>query len=346
MSNEYRTNNCGELNIGNVGKNVKLAGWIQRIRNLGGMTFIDLRDQYGITQIVVSDDEAIQKQLDGVYTETVIQVNGKVVERSNKNTKIPTGEIEVIADKIEILGKCKSTLPFEINSEKADIDLVKDRLTAFQTFIKHGISFKCHGVKLHSPYPNNKRIDALEDGMPWNKSNHGDERYVLYRIRPEKIIEVRVPVEYLDQDIRNMNYLYNSLNIDIIKNRINYYLKKTKLSGNQDIVDTFNVLIQKYENVLNLYLYSTPEKRRTMDLPSMLDPILKEISETIGRCMVMYYGKLIHFDDYICVRDVVLYEIENNRRFETEIMYGHDFMHIMLHSPQAKMDKPKEKVIH
>ena len=107
MENIYRTHTCGELNISNVNQEVRLSGWVQRIRNLGAMKFIDLRDQYGITQIVVSDDENIQKQLEGVYTEAVIQVNGKVVERSNKNNKIPTGEIEVIAEKIEILGKCK-----------------------------------------------------------------------------------------------------------------------------------------------------------------------------------------------------------------------------------------------
>ena len=135
MENIYRTHTCGELNISNVNQEVRLSGWVQRIRNLGAMKFIDLRDQYGITQIVVSDDENIQKQLEGVYTEAVIQVNGKVVERSNKNNKIPTGEIEVIAEKIEILGKCKSTLPFEINSEKADIDLVKEDLRLEYRFL-------------------------------------------------------------------------------------------------------------------------------------------------------------------------------------------------------------------
>jgi len=135
MENIYRTHTCGELNIANVNQDVRLSGWVQRIRNLGAMKFIDLRDQYGITQIVVSDDEKLQEQLEGVYTEAVIQVNGKVVERSNKNTKIPTGEIEVIAEKIEILGKCKSTLPFEINSEKADIDLVKEDLRLEYRFL-------------------------------------------------------------------------------------------------------------------------------------------------------------------------------------------------------------------
>ena len=116
----YRDHNCGELNIKNVNEVVELAGWVQRIRNLGSMMFVDLRDQYGITQIVINDDK-LKEQMNNIYEESVISVKGKVSERSNKNSKIPTGDIEVVADKIELLGKCKSTLPFEINSEKVDI---------------------------------------------------------------------------------------------------------------------------------------------------------------------------------------------------------------------------------
>lgn len=134
MANEYRTNNCGELNISNVGNTVKLAGWVQRIRNLGGMTFIDLRDQYGITQIVVSDEE-IKKQIENLYTECVISVDGIVVERLNKNSKIATGEIEIDAKKITILGTCEPTLPFEINSEKVDISQVREDLRLEYRFL-------------------------------------------------------------------------------------------------------------------------------------------------------------------------------------------------------------------
>ena len=134
MANEYRTNNCGELNISNVGSEVKLAGWIQRIRNLGGMTFVDLRDQYGITQIVVADEE-LKKQLESLYTECVISVEGTVVERSNKNKKIPTGDIEIDAKKIIVLGTCEPTLPFEINSEKIDISQVREDLRLEYRFL-------------------------------------------------------------------------------------------------------------------------------------------------------------------------------------------------------------------
>ena len=113
----YRTKTCGELNINNVGENVELAGWIQKIRDLGGMIFIDLRDEFGITQIVVND-ESLQGVVKEYTTESCIHVEGEVVERSNKNKHISTGEIEVLAKKLEILGKCKNVLPFEINTDQ------------------------------------------------------------------------------------------------------------------------------------------------------------------------------------------------------------------------------------
>ena len=113
----YRTHNLGELNKNNIGQEVELAGWIQKLRNLGGMIFIDLRDEFGITQIVINDEE-LQKQAKELNTESCIHIFGKVVERASKNLKIPTGEIEVVANKIEVLGACKSVLPFEVNTDQ------------------------------------------------------------------------------------------------------------------------------------------------------------------------------------------------------------------------------------
>ncbi len=113
----YRTKTCGELNISNVNEEVTLSGWIQKIRNLGGMIFIDLRDEFGITQIVIND-EKLENEVKTYTTESCIMVTGKVVERSSKNNKIKTGEIEVLASKVEVLGKCKNVLPFEINTEQ------------------------------------------------------------------------------------------------------------------------------------------------------------------------------------------------------------------------------------
>ena len=113
----YRTKTCGELCISNIGETVELAGWIQKMRNLGGMEFLDLRDEFGITQIVIND-EKLQEQAKNFTTESCIHVVGKVVERSNKNKNLKTGEIEVIAEKLEVLGKCKNVLPFEVNTNQ------------------------------------------------------------------------------------------------------------------------------------------------------------------------------------------------------------------------------------
>ena len=134
MTNKYRTNNCGELTIKNVGQEVRLAGWGQKIRNLGGMTFVDLRDQYGITQVVISSEE-LKEQMAKLCTESVISVDGFVVERSNKNPKMSTGDIEIDAKKITLLGECESTLPFEVNSEKADISSVREDLRLEYRFL-------------------------------------------------------------------------------------------------------------------------------------------------------------------------------------------------------------------
>ena len=114
----YRTNTCGELRVKDVNKKVTLSGWIQRSRDLGGMTFIDLRDRYGITQLVfnMETQPELCEKARKLGREYVIQVTGTVSERSNKNVKIPTGEIEIIADKIEILNKSE-TPPFTIENE-------------------------------------------------------------------------------------------------------------------------------------------------------------------------------------------------------------------------------------
>ena len=113
----YRTKTCGELRLENVGENVSLAGWIQKIRNLGGMIFIDLRDEFGITQIVLNES-SLQEQAKEFTTESCITVNGDVVERTSKNPHMNTGDIEIVAKKIEVLGKCKNVLPFEINTDQ------------------------------------------------------------------------------------------------------------------------------------------------------------------------------------------------------------------------------------
>ena len=115
--NEYRTHSCNELRITDVGKQVRLAGWVQKIRNLGKMVFLDLRDEFGITQIILNEN--VEGQIKDLTTECTISVTGNVLERSSKNPEISTGDIEIAAKEIRILGKCKNVLPFEINQKEA-----------------------------------------------------------------------------------------------------------------------------------------------------------------------------------------------------------------------------------
>lgn len=114
----YRTHTCGELRIENVGNEVTLSGWVQRIREMGGMTFVDLRDRYGITQLTFdsSINEALNQEAHKLGREYVIQIKGEVIERSSKNKNIPTGEIEIKVEQLKVLNSSK-TPPFTIENE-------------------------------------------------------------------------------------------------------------------------------------------------------------------------------------------------------------------------------------
>ena len=114
----YRTHTCGELRINDVDQEVVLSGWIQTIRNLGGMTFITLRDRYGLTQLVFDENTSddLKSELSNLGREFVINVSGKVIERTSKNPKMPTGEIEIVASELTILNKSEIP-PFTIEDE-------------------------------------------------------------------------------------------------------------------------------------------------------------------------------------------------------------------------------------
>ena len=111
----YRTHTCGELRLANIGENVTLSGWVQRTRKMGGMTFVDLRDRYGITQLVFNNEvnESLCEQANKLGREYVLQVKGTVSERSSKNNKVATGDIEIIVSDMKILNTAQVP-PFTI----------------------------------------------------------------------------------------------------------------------------------------------------------------------------------------------------------------------------------------
>ena len=111
-ANQYRTVTCGELREENIGQEVRVAGWVENIRDHGGGMFLDIRDQYGVLQVVVHNDELLK----GINKECTVTLSGKVVKRDEEtiNSKIATGYVEVHTDDITVLGKCKNALPFEV----------------------------------------------------------------------------------------------------------------------------------------------------------------------------------------------------------------------------------------
>ena len=114
----YRSNTCGELRLSDAGKVVTLAGWVQRARKMGGMTFVDMRDRYGVTQVVFNNesDATLCEAANHLGREYVIQVTGEVAERSSKNANLPTGDIEIIASELKVLNKSEVP-PFTIEDD-------------------------------------------------------------------------------------------------------------------------------------------------------------------------------------------------------------------------------------
>lgn len=130
---KYRTHNCVELTLNNVGEMIRIAGWVHSIRDHGGLVFIDVRDHYGIIQIVIEDNKELKNQVEYIMKESTISVTGIVAKRLDSaiNSNIPTGYIEIIAESIEILGKVSKPLPFEISTD----DEVKEELRLKYRFL-------------------------------------------------------------------------------------------------------------------------------------------------------------------------------------------------------------------
>ena len=118
--NEYRTHNCNEISLEDVGKKVRIAGWVETIRDFGGLVFLDIRDMYGITQVVTSGKTEDVDFASHIPIESTVTVYGTVRKRDEEtiNTKIKTGLVEIRIEEIKVLGKRTKNLPFEVNENQ------------------------------------------------------------------------------------------------------------------------------------------------------------------------------------------------------------------------------------
>ena len=178
-----RTNTCGELNMQHINQTVTLCGWVQRSRNLGGMTFIDLRDRYGITQLVfnMETNSSLCEEARGLGREFVLRVTGKVAERSSKNLKMPTGEIEIIVDQLEILNKSQ-TPPFTIeeNTDGGDDIRMKYRyLDIRRSPVKEALLLRARVAAATRSYLNDQDFVEVETPILIKSTPEGARDFVV-----------------------------------------------------------------------------------------------------------------------------------------------------------------------
>ena len=179
----YRTHTCGELNISNVGQEVTLCGWLQRSRDLGGMTFIDLRDRYGITQLAfnMETNADLCEKARRLGREYVLQAKGTVIERASKNTKIPTGEIEIEVKELNILNEAK-TPPFTIedNSDGGDDLRMKYRyLDIRRAPVRRNLELRHRMAMLTRNYLSNEGFLEIETPMLIKSTPEGARDFVV-----------------------------------------------------------------------------------------------------------------------------------------------------------------------
>ena len=198
----------------NVGEEIKLAGWVDTIKDLGGVLFIDLRNQYGITQVVVSENEFKTDFAARIPLESTVSVSGKVRLRDEEtvNKAIETGTVEVFADKIEILEKRTKPLPFEISNNRA----VRENLRLEYRFLDLRSKKQLENLKLRAKliqYLRNQMIDLgfLEVQTPilTNSSPEGERDYLVpSRMYPEKFLNNQERFSRFDTTVLYESYIY------------------------------------------------------------------------------------------------------------------------------------------
>ncbi|MDO5556209.1 MAG: amino acid--tRNA ligase-related protein [Clostridia bacterium] len=190
--NEYRTHKCNELTLKNVGEKVKIAGWIQTVRDLGGLLFLTIRDQYGIIQAVIDGQSNMVDELSKIPVESTISVTGVLRKRSAINSNMETGEIEILIESYIILGKRTKNLPFEINDDKEvreDLRLQYRFLDLRNEKIKNNILLRSKIIQYLRNQMSNKGFTEVQTPILTSSSPEGARDYLVpSRVHPRKIL--------------------------------------------------------------------------------------------------------------------------------------------------------------
>lgn len=179
----FRTHTCGELNIKSVGIKVTLSGWVQKSRDLGGMTFVDMRDRYGITQLVFNMDTNAElcNEARKLGREFVIKAEGTVAERSNKNSKIPSGDIEIIVEKIEVLN-ASEVPPFTIENDTdggEELRMKYRYLDLRRNVIREGLELRHKMAQEVRNYLSSKKFMEIETPMLIKSTPEGARDFLV-----------------------------------------------------------------------------------------------------------------------------------------------------------------------
>lgn len=180
MKNKYRDHYAGKLNNKNIGEHVKISGWVENIRDHGGVIFIDIRDQFDTLQIVSNDD----KIFGGITKESTISVEGKIRKRKEEeyNSKLSTGEIELVAEKLEVLGKCVKSLPFEIVTSREvseDVRLKYRYLDLRNPKVKSNIIFRNEVINFIRKKMNNMEFIEIQTPILTASSPEGARDFIV-----------------------------------------------------------------------------------------------------------------------------------------------------------------------
>lgn len=225
-----------------------------------------------------------------------------------------------------------------------DASLVHYKYSGYQNFTEHGIGFFCEVSEMIKPLDASRKAEALERGLPYNKSGHEDERYVYECIPVDNIVCTIIPQEYVNKNITELTYLYNSLNFDLFVERIKYYTNRfdqenIQLFDENYKEEKFEELLAKYKMTIDKFIESNHTEDNKLEVENKLTGYLEELNKFIQNAMNKYYMKLLNKTDNVSVLDVVSYEM-NKSGIEYNFYYDNEEA-IFMFKKYRKGEKPK-----